>query len=65
MAKYEKTLAILDELRVKQQSHLDVALNNGATEKVDMFASRVKALDSALRLMSKKRQELLAASQDS
>jgi hypothetical protein len=60
MAKYEKTIATLEQLRDKQSEHGVKAHSKDNYEKAEMFDARVTALNSALRLLNKRRQEMLS-----
>ena len=60
MAKFEKTLASLAELKTSQEGYLQKAENRGDDDRIEVHTTRIKALATAIKHLTKKREELLA-----
>ena len=59
MAKFEKTIANLEELKASQETWRQKALDKGDDERVGIFDGRLKALATAIKHLTRKRNELL------
>ncbi|MCK7475630.1 MAG: hypothetical protein MZV49_24110 [Rhodopseudomonas palustris] len=62
MAKFEKTLASLQELKASQEGYLQKAEDKGNSDRIEVHTTRIKALATAIKHLTKKREELLAKS---
>jgi hypothetical protein len=61
LAKFEKTIASLQELKTSQEGYLQKAEEKGNSDRIEVHTVRIKSLGTAIKHLTKKREEMLAA----